>query len=275
MKTSDQPAYEILALRYATTDLMRPRRENFFPGMDLHDGEMPLDYYVWVIRGEGRCLLVDTGFGTEAASTRHRTLLHQPTDLLQRAGIQPAKISDVILTHLHYDHAGNLDRFPKARFHLQEDEMRFATGRNMCHACLKAPFECRDVTQAVEIVFDGRMVFHDGDTEIFPGIEVFRIGGHSGGLQVVRVSTARGKLVLASDAFHFTENRLRRAPFPIVYHVGEMLDGFARCETLAGGDPDLLIPGHDPDVGLRWPALSPDLPDIVRLDLPPQTKFQY
>jgi len=269
MKNREQPVYEVLALRYATTDLMRPRRENFFPGMDLHDGQMPLDYYIWIIRGEGRCVLVDTGFGTDAASARHRTLLHHPVDLLQKAGIAPDQISDVILTHLHYDHAGNLDCFPGARFHLQEDEMRFATGRNMCHACLKAPFECRDVTQAVEILFDGRMVFHNGDVEIFPGIEVFRIGGHSGGLQIVRVSTARGRLVLASDAFHFNENRLRRAPFPIVYNLGEMLDGFERCEQLASHDPNLLIPGHDPDVRKRWPAVRPDLPDVVRIDLAP------
>ncbi len=269
MRMSDQPAYEVLALRYATTDLHRPRRENFFPGMDLHDGEMPLDYYVWAVRGEGRCLLVDTGFGEEAAQTRNRILLHHPADLLRQAGIDPETITDVILTHLHYDHAGNLDRFPKARFHLQESEMRFATGRHMCHSCLRAPFECRDVTEAVKIVFDGRMVFHDGDAEIFPGIEVFRMGGHSDGLQVVRVATARGKVLLASDAFHFNENRTRRAPFPIVYHVGEMLEGFIRCEELVGGDADLLIPGHDPDVRLRWPILSADLPDVVRLDLHP------
>lgn len=270
METIKGPGYEVLALRYATTDPGRPRRENFFPGMDLHDGAMPLDYYVWAIRGVGRCVIVDTGFGVEAASARQRVLLHKPTDLLRRAGIDPAEVSDVILTHLHYDHAGNLGSFPKARFHLQEDEMRFATGRNMCHACLKAPFECRDVTQAVELVFDGRIIFYDGDAEIFPGIEVFRIGGHSGGLQIVRVATARGKLVLASDAFHFNENRLRRAPFPIVYNIGDMLDGFERCEKLTGGDPDLLIPGHDPEVRLRWPSLSADMPDIVRLDLAPR-----
>lgn len=113
------------------------------------------------------------------------------------------------------------------------------------------------------------MTFHDGDTEFAPGITLHRIGGHTGGLQVVRVMTERGPLVLASDAFHFSENRTRRAPFPLVYHVGDMLEGFARCEALAGGDPDLLIPGHDPEVRQRWPALSPDEPDILRLDLAP------
>jgi glyoxylase-like metal-dependent hydrolase (beta-lactamase superfamily II) len=111
--------------------------------------------------------------------------------------------------------------------------------------------------------------FHDGDVELAPGIELFRIGGHTGGLQVVRVNTVRGRLVLASDAFHFNENRLRRAPFPIVYSMEEMLAGFARCEELAAGDESLLVPGHDPAVVARWPRWKPDIADIVKLDAAP------
>jgi glyoxylase-like metal-dependent hydrolase (beta-lactamase superfamily II) len=139
----------------------------------------------------------------------------------------------------------------------------------MCHACLSAPFNVEDVVDAVRLVHGGRMTFHDGDAEFAPGITLHRIGGHTGGLQVVRVITERGPLVLASDAFHFSENRTRRAPFPLVFHVGDMLEGFARCEALAGGDPDLLIPGHDPEVRRRWPALDAREPDILRLDLAP------
>lgn len=263
------PTYEVLALRYATTDPDRPRRENFMPGMDLHDAPMPLDYYIWVIRGHGRLIVVDTGFGKDAAKERHRTLLHEPAALLKRAGIDAAAVPDVVLTHLHYDHAGSLDAFEAATFHLQDEEMRYATGRPMCHACLRAPFNVRDVLQAVGLVHSGRVRFHDGVAELYPGISLHRVGGHTGGLQVVRVATDRGPLVLASDAFHFTENRLRRAPFPIVYHIGEMLEGYRRCEELAGGREDLLIPGHDPDVRERWPELIPGFADIVRLDLAP------
>lgn len=263
------PTYEVLALRYATTDPDRPRRENFMPGMDLHDAPMPLDYYIWVIRGHGRLIVVDTGFGKDAAKERHRTLLHEPAALLKRAGIDAAAVPDVVLTHLHYDHAGSLDAFEAATFHLQDEEMRYATGRPMCHACLRAPFNVRDVLHAVGLVHSGRVRFHDGVAELYPGISLHRVGGHTGGLQVVRVATDRGPLVLASDAFHFTENRLRRAPFPIVYHIGEMLEGYRRCEELAGGREDLLIPGHDPDVRERWPELIPGFEDIVRLDLPP------
>lgn len=259
------PTYEVLALRYAMTAPDRPRHENFMPGMDLHDGPMPLDYFVWAIRSPERVIVVDTGFGPEAAAARGRTLLHDPVDLLARAGIVAAEVRDVVLTHLHYDHAGRLDAFPAATFHLQDREMAYATGRPMCHACLRAPFDVGDVLEAVGLVHSGRVRFHDGDSELCPGVTLHRIGGHTGGLQALRVATARGPLVLASDAFHFSENRLRRAPFPLVHHIGEMLDGFIRCEELAGGREDMLIPGHDPAVTIRWPRLLPDCPDILCL----------
>lgn len=264
------PTYEVLALRFARTTPDRPRRENFMPGMELHDGPMPLDYYIWVIRGHGRVVVVDTGFGEAQARARKRELIHTPMDLLARAGIDSTTVEDVILTHLHYDHAGSLDAFPAATFHLQDEEMRYATGRPMCHACLRAPFNYRDVLDAVHLVHAGRVHFHDGDTELFPGISLHRIGGHTGGLQVVRVATERGPLVLASDAFHFSENRRRRAPFPLVFNVGHMLEGFIRCEELAHGEENLLIAGHDPEVRLRWPELIPGFSDIVRLDLEPK-----
>lgn len=266
MRPADTTAgYEALALRYATSAPGRRRHENFLPGMDLHDGPMPLDYFVWAVRGLGRVVVVDTGFGEEAARQRRRTLLHDPVDLLARVGIDAGAVTDVILTHLHYDHAGRLDAFPNAVFHVQDDEMAFATGRYACHACLRAPYEAEDVVAMVRLIYGGRVRFHRGDVELFPGIELCRIGGHSGGLQAVRVATRRGPLVLASDAFHFDENRLRRVPFPIVFNVGEMLEGHARCEALAGNDAGLLVPGHDPEVLRRWPRVSADDGDIVRV----------
>ena len=261
--------YQVYALRFATTAPDRPRRDNFLPGMDVHDGPMPLDYYIWVIRGGRSDIVVDTGFGPGQAAARGRTLLAAPAEMLARIGVDAARVETVVLTHLHYDHAGTLGDFPAATFHLQDAEMAYATGRHMCHACLSAPFHVEDVVDAVRLAHKGKVQFHQGDSDLAPGISLHRIGGHTGGLQVVRVTTARGPLVLASDAFHFTENRIRRAPFPLVYHVGEMLEGFARCEALAGQDPDLLIPGHDPDVRRRWPAVSADQPDILRLDLAP------
>lgn len=260
------PVYQVFALRYATSGPRR-RGENFIAA-DLHDAPMPMDYYVWAIRNEARTIVVDTGFTPEAARKRGRRHLVDPAVLLAEIGIAAEDVADVVLTHLHYDHAGNLAHFPKARFHLQDTEMAYATGRPMCHACLAQPFDVEDVVEVVRHVYGGRVRFHDGTAEIAPGVSLHRVGGHTGGLQVVRVRTARGWLVLASDAFHYNENRLSRRPFPLVFHVGEMLEGFRLCEELADGE-DLIIPGHDPAVRARWPRWQ-DNENIVRVDLAPQ-----
>ncbi|WP_342363132.1 N-acyl homoserine lactonase family protein [Terrarubrum flagellatum] len=267
------PAYEVFAIRYATSGPGRVRRQNFIEASDPHDSPMPLDYYVWAIIGAGRVIVVDTGFGPEAAEKRGRALLRRPVEALKAAGIDPDAVEDVIITHLHYDHAGCLESFPRARFHLQDAEMRYATGRYMCHACLRQPFEAEDVVSVVRLLYRERVQFHDGDSEIAPGVSVHRVGGHTGGLQVVRVQTQRGPLVLASDAFHFSENRMRRNPFPLVFHVGEMLEGYRRCEELANGDCDKLIPGHDPEVRRRWPRLRQEDSDIVCLHEAPSGQW--
>lgn len=148
--------------------------------------------------------------------------------------------------------------------------MAYATGRPMCHHYLRAPLNLADVLEAVKLVYADRVTFHRGEAQLCPGVSLHRVGGHSGGLQVVRICTARGPLVLASDAFHFNENRQRRAVFPLVANIGEMLEGFRLCEELAGGREDLLIPGHDPEVLQRWPRVDPDFADIVRLDIAPR-----
>lgn len=260
-----EPTYEVFALRYATS-IGRTRRDNFLQA-DAHDAPMPMDYFVWAIRGGGRTVVVDTGFNHATAERRGRAILRDPGDALRAIGIDPATVTDVVLTHLHYDHAGNLDLFPAATFHIQDSEVSYATGRSMCHACLSFPFEVEDVVALIRRVYAGRVRFHDGAATPWPGISLHAVGGHTAGLQVVRVHTARGWLLLGSDAFHYTENRVRRMPFPLVLDVGRMLEGYLVCEALGDGE-DMLIPGHDPEVLRRWPAV-PGVPDAVRLDLAP------
>ena len=100
---------------------------------------MPLDFYVWVIRNPARTLLVDTGFSADMAVRRGRRYLASPVDLLKQIGIAAESVEDIVVTHMHYDHAGNIAAFPKARLHLQEKEMAYCTGRCMCHAAMRSP----------------------------------------------------------------------------------------------------------------------------------------
>lgn len=257
------PAYEIYAIKYAHHE--RTASQNFLGG-DPHDGPMPLDYFVWLVRGEGGDLLVDTGFNAAAAARRQRQLVRPVEQALSLMGVEPGAVRDVVITHLHYDHVGNFDLFPRATFHLQDLEMQFATGRCMCHEPMRHAFDVEDVVGMVRTVYAGRVRFHAGDAQLAPGISVHLIGGHTMGLQVVRVATRRGHVVLASDASHYYANMGEGRPFPIVYNVADMMEGWGKLRALADS-PAHVIPGHDPLVLERYPAPAKELQGIVaRLD---------
>lgn len=263
--------HEIYAIRYAHHD--RKAAENYLHG-DPHDIIQPLAYFVWAIVGPHGTFVVDTGFDRPMADKRGRTLLRDVGQGLKAIGIDPDGVRDVIVTHLHYDHCGNHDLFPRARYHLQDVEMAYATGRCMCHAEIRIPFEADDVVAMVRKVFAGRVEFHDGTDQIAPGITVHRIGGHSKGLQSVRVRTKRGHVVLASDASHlyahFTEGRV----FPVTYSVADTLEGYSTLRKLADSAAH-IVPGHDPQVLERYPAAGPALDQwIVRLDVEPRLAAQ-
>jgi glyoxylase-like metal-dependent hydrolase (beta-lactamase superfamily II) len=123
----------------------------------------------------------------------------------------------------------------------------------------------------VKKVFDYRVDFHDGDDEIAPGITVHKIGGHSKGLQSVRVKTQRGYVVVASDACHLYSHMDEGRVFPITYSVADTLEGYKTLRKLASSRHH-FVPGHDPDVLKIYPAAKPGMEDwIVRLDVAPKT----
>lgn len=263
MVTTTPDTYEVYAVKYGTH--ARIARENFILGDD-HDGPMPLDFYVWAIVGADRTFVVDTGFDRAMAAKRKRQLFRTPAEGLQLIGVNPDTVKDVIITHMHYDHAGSLNEFPQARYHLQDREMSFCTGRYMCNATTRFPFEADHVSTMVHRIFEGRVEFHDGDDELAPGVTVHHVGGHSLGLQVVRVRTRRGWVVLASDATHYYANMETLRPYPVVVNVAEMVEGFKTIQKLATSSAH-VIPGHDPLVLARYPAAKPGLEGIIaRLD---------
>jgi glyoxylase-like metal-dependent hydrolase (beta-lactamase superfamily II) len=257
--------YEVLALKYA--ELTTRKRFESFIAADEHDGPHPIDYFVWVIRNAGRTIVVDTGFDAAEGAKRGRKVDRAPAAALEQIGVAAGSVEQVVVTHLHYDHAGTLGAFPRARFHLQEAEMAYATGPCMCHNFLRYPFTVEHVCDMVRNVYSGRVVFHDGDAEIAPGVTVHKIGGHSRGLQCVRIATATGPVVLASDSSHYYENFEKGKVFPITIDIADVLDGYVRLQALAGS-PRRVVPGHDPLVLKRYPPLNSQTQGIVhRLDV--------
>ena len=261
--------WQVHAVKYA--DRAARTRADSFIFDDAHEAPHAMDYFMWVLRRDGQTILVDTGYDVAEAARRNRPIRLDPHAALAPLGIRPDLIDTVIVTHLHYDHAGGLDLFPKATLHMQAAEMAYATGPCMCHDTLRMPFTADHVCAAIRRLYAGQVVFHDGEAEIAEGVTVHCIGGHSRGLQAVRVRTEAGWLVLASDAAHYWENVRRRKPFPIVVDLQPMLDGFGTLERLAS-HPDLIIPGHDPLVRRHFPM---DVADhITRLDRGPLSEVR-
>jgi glyoxylase-like metal-dependent hydrolase (beta-lactamase superfamily II) len=246
----------------------RRASENFLGG-DPHDRPMPLDFFVWAIVGSDKTYVVDTGFDAVIGKKRGRDVLLSPSEGLAMIGIDAGRVKDVIITHMHYDHCGNHHLFADATFHLQDIEMAYATGRHMSHAVLNQIYEVQDVCAMVRRLFSGHLQFHDKFDELAPGLSLHHIGGHTRGLQAVRIWTKRGWVVLASDASHFYANMEEARPFPAVYNVGEVLEGYGTLRKL-GSSVNHIVPGHDPLVLKRYPAAKPGLEGtVVRLDVEP------
>jgi len=260
--------WQVHALKYADRNA-RTRADSFLFD-DNHDTPHAMDYFIWVLRRGDEVILVDTGYDTEEAQNRQRPIRLDPRDALAPLGLRAEDITTVIVTHLHYDHAGGLHMFPNATLHLQEAEMAYATGACMCHGPLRAPFTADHICEAVKRVYSGRVIFHDGDGQVAEGVTVHCIGGHSRGLQAVRVHTDAGWLCLASDAAHYYENFLSRKPFPIVVDLEDMMKGFDRLQELASRS-ELIIPGHDPLVRSYFPQDQADF--IFRLDQGPDKEL--
>jgi len=258
--------HEIYAVRYAH----HPRKaaDNYIGG-DPHDIIQPLDYFVYAIKGPKETIIVDTGFNPVVGKARGRTVVTPVRDGLKALGVDPDTVSNVIISHMHYDHCGNADLFPKACYHVQDKEMEYATGRCMCHKQLRHSYEENYVVSMLRKVYAGRVQFHDGVDEIVPGVTVHHIGGHAKGLQSVRVKTKRGYVVLAADAVHLYPHLDEARIFPTTYNLGEVLEGYQTLKRLATSRRH-IVPGHDPYVMKEYPAARPDLDGwVVRLDVDP------
>jgi glyoxylase-like metal-dependent hydrolase (beta-lactamase superfamily II) len=261
------PEYEVFAIKYAEREA---RRADHFIGGDPHDGPMPMDYFVWVAVSAERAVVLDVGFTAEVAQKRGRRHLRCPIEALSLVGVDKDAVEDVVLTHMHYDHVGNFDRFANARFHLQEIELQYTTGRYMRFPFLARAFEIEDVVGLVRLNFAQRVMLHTGPVDLFPGITLHPVGGHTPGMQFARVHTRRGWVVLASDVTHYYENFETGRPFTAAFHIGQMLEAYDALRA-AAPSPQHIVPGHDPLVLRRYPAPKPALEGIVcRLDVPPQ-----
>jgi len=251
-------SYEVLAIRYATRPTTKSECFFGYHAYGEPDAEISMDYFFWVLRDGSRTVLVDTGFDPAVGARRGRTCVCPPVEALARLGIAAESVSQILLTHLHWDHAGNLRAFPQAELVVQRRELAFWSGPQAARFHFAAYVEPEDVAFLVSAERSGRVRCLDGSEAIAPGIQAICVGGHSPGQQVTVVDGARGPVILASDAIHYYEELERDRPFAVVVDLDEMYRGYDTLRELAATRGSVLVAGHDPAVLERFPALTGD-----------------
>lgn len=265
--TSAEVTWEIHAIRYGTNQ-GRTRGDSFI--LEKRPTELlPMDFYCWILRARDQVIVVDTGMDPEKAARHGHQIDFNPVSVWRSLGIDPASVNTVILTHAHYDHLGHLDALENAHFHMQAEEMNYVTGPWMQRPWFRRAYEPDEIARLVHLLHAGRLTLHERDETIADGVSVHWVGGHCAGQEVVRVRTARGWVVLASDALHYYEEYERGIPFSVAFNLSDMIAGHERIRELADSD-DHVVPAHDPRIARIYPA-SPEAEEgsVYRLDLQP------
>ena len=255
-----KPRYEVYALRYATLP--------DFPVADLVAGadkarKLDIAMLIWLVRGNGKNILVDTGFyRPQFFKDWNVKDFTKPSEMLQRVGLKPEDITDVIITHLHWDHADGLDLFPNAKIWIQKDELQYYAGEAWQSRRTHGGIDPEDVLALVKLNTQGRVGLVNGDAqEILPGITCYTGGKHTYASQYVGVSTAGGTVVLASDNMYLYENLEKHVPIAATLDADSNLRAQDRMKQLAA-NPKLIIPGHDPAVMTNFPQTAPGVVKI-------------
>jgi glyoxylase-like metal-dependent hydrolase (beta-lactamase superfamily II) len=247
-------AYEVLAIRYGTRETTKSALYYRYHAYGEPDAPMRMDYFLWVLRDADRVVLVDTGYDVAAGERRRRTTLCPPLEALERAGVEPASVERIILTHLHYAHTGSLVAFPATPLIVHRRELEFWSSPLAARSQLAPLIEPDEIGLVTAAVRDGRATVLEDETVIVaPGVEAIRVGGHSPG-QLVLVVDAANPVVLASDALHYDEELELDRPFDVVVDLAEMYRGYDTLRELAAQPGAVLVPGHDPSVCERFPG---------------------
>lgn len=226
----------------------------------LRGGDVtPVDftYAFWAVLGEFGVVLVDSGFGQDVARRRGITYQRRPVEALAALGVSATDVTDVVLTHLHFDHAGGLVDFPAARIHLQRSDLSFYTGPYMRFPQCSGALEQADLGALSRAEAEGRLNLLDGGARLGEGIVVHHVGGHTPGSQVVDVTTEEGRVVLASDVAHLYDNLASGTPFPVLHDLPSCCQAFETVSRFAEAGA-VVVPGHDGRVMDRFPRVEGD-----------------
>lgn len=258
---SPKPVYEVYAIRYAVL----PN----FPVAGLVKGadtarKLDIAMMVWLIKGNGRNILVDSGFYRDQFFKQWDVKdFVKPSEAVAQAGVKPEEITDVIITHMHWDHADGMDLFPKAKIWIQKDEYNYYAGEAWQQPRTHGGIDPDDVMAIVKLNTEGRVGLVNGDAqEIIPSITCYTGGKHTWQSQYVSVDSRAGKIVLASDNMYLYENLDKHVPIAATLDADSNLRAQDRMKQIAA-NPKFIIPGHDPAVFEKFPKVAER---VVRID---------
>jgi glyoxylase-like metal-dependent hydrolase (beta-lactamase superfamily II) len=260
--SADVDKYEVYAVRFAT--LANFPVSSLVAGAD-RSRRMDIAMMIWVLKGvDGRVAIVDSGFYRDRYFTQFTVKDYvKPSDALAPLGLKPEDVTDLLLSHMHWDHAGGIDLFPKARVWVQKDEYDYYTGDAWQSARTHGGIDADDVLEIVKRNTEGKVSFVRGDDDTSLSGITFGVGGkHTFASQFVAVQTRQHSVVIASDNMYLYENLDSHAPIAQTLDAVSNLRTQDRMRSLAS-EPRLLVPGHDPAVFARFPHISDR---IVRIE---------
>ena len=247
---------KVIAVRHG--ELTQPRSEAFLddalPGEP--DGPITVAYYFWVIRTAERTVVVDTGFNEDVARRRGRKVLIPVPEALERLGIHPDDELDLLLTHAHYDHVGNVGWFRRATVHMARVEFDFWSSPASKAGTDRSLVEDQELETLEALHRAGRLRLLEEETHIAPGIRVLFAPGHTPGELMVHVDTSKRRILLTSDAVHFDEELEHGRPFRHMCDLPQSFRSYDRIHAMvAAEEVDLVVSGHDDSVSSLYPPL--------------------
>ncbi|HMM71423.1 MAG TPA: N-acyl homoserine lactonase family protein [Rhodocyclaceae bacterium] len=214
----------------------RTAHRSWFYYLSEDNGQQEISYRAWLLRRGQECILVDTGPPLEEAQRRGLRDVVSLDVALRRLGVEPRQVNDVVLTHLHWDHAASADLFIHARFHVQRSEIEFFRGQAHDHPATARFFSHRQMLS--DLLDSGQVQAVDGEFSLRPGVRLMRVGGHTPGSQIVAVQTQEGLAVIAGDAIPLNRNFTDLVPNGILVNV---VDAIAALKTVRALQPNLVF----------------------------------
>ncbi len=255
-----QPNYEIYAIKYATLKA--------FPLGGLVEGEdrnqrLDIGMYIFLVKGGGKNILFDCGFYRPQFMRQWKPADYEiPSAAVERAGVKAADITDVIISHIHWDHADGFDLFPNAKVWIQKEEIEYYAGEAWDGGKKRTAADPDDILGLVKMNTEARLGLVKGDAQqILPGITAYIGGKHTYQSQFIGVKTAAGTVVLASDNVYMYMNLEKHKPIAATLDRESNLRAQDRMKDLAA-NPKLIVPGHDPAVMKNFPEVAPG---VVRI----------